>query len=244
MSDLSFRRDTPEPGPRGGSLVALFLVVLAVVAAGRPWWGPSLPDGVVVEVRGDVPRPGMHHVAPVVGAALRAAGADPALAGERADQPLSMGDRIEVSGGRIAVQPPSRPLLVALPIDLNRASAEAIEAVPGIGASTAASIVADRIARGPFWDLADLARVRGVGDDTVARLQPFVEIPKPPPIDLNRAEADRLQQLPGVGPVIASRIVVDRADRGPFSSIEDLARVPGIGPATVERVRDRVEVRP
>ncbi len=44
-------------------------------------------------------------------------------------------------------------------------------------------------------------------------------------------------QLEGIGPSLAHRIVADRRLHGPFSTIEDVGRVPGIGPETVERIR-------
>lgn len=55
-------------------------------------------------------------------------------------------------------------------------------------------------------------------------------------LDLNRADARSLQVLPGVGPVLARRIVAGR----PYDSVDDLARVRGIGPATLERLRGQV----
>lgn len=56
-------------------------------------------------------------------------------------------------------------------------------------------------------------------------------------IDVNFAGADELALLPGIGPAIAARIVGDRSERGPFASVDDLRRVKGIGASTLERVR-------
>ena len=56
-----------------------------------------------------------------------------------------------------------------LPLDLNRADADALEALPGIGVGRAAAIVAARSAA-PFCDVRELARVSGIGPTTVARL--------------------------------------------------------------------------
>ncbi|MGZ0164116.1 MAG: ComEA family DNA-binding protein [Planctomycetales bacterium] len=56
-------------------------------------------------------------------------------------------------------------------------------------------------------------------------------------IDLNSATWVELTQLRGVGPVTAKLIVSDREEAGPFSSIDDLQRVKGIGPKTVEKNR-------
>jgi len=55
-------------------------------------------------------------------------------------------------------------------------------------------------------------------------------------VDVNTAPAGEIEALPGVGRVLASRIVEERAN-GDFASVEDLARVPGVGATTIERLR-------
>lgn len=55
-------------------------------------------------------------------------------------------------------------------VNINTATAEQLEALPGIGPSKAAAIVKDRETNGPFGSVADLARVSGIGDQTVANL--------------------------------------------------------------------------
>lgn len=57
------------------------------------------------------------------------------------------------------------------------------------------------------------------------------------PLDINRAGVTELQQLPGIGPTLARRIVATREATGPFASPEDLLRVPGIGPKRLGRLR-------
>jgi competence protein ComEA len=52
-------------------------------------------------------------------------------------------------------------------------------------------------------------------------------------INLNRADALELEDLPGVGPVLAQRIVADREANGPFATLDDLGRVPGVGAAII-----------
>ncbi|NTU70202.1 MAG: ComEA family DNA-binding protein [Coriobacteriia bacterium] len=49
-------------------------------------------------------------------------------------------------------------------------------------------------------------------------------------LDINSATAEQLDGLPGVGPATATKIVAERETNGPFSSVEDLGRVAGIGP--------------
>ncbi len=61
-------------------------------------------------------------------------------------------------------------------------------------------------------------------------------------VNLNRASAIELETLPGIGPATAAEIVNDRSANGPFSSVDDLVRVSGVGPATVEKLRDVVSV--
>jgi competence protein ComEA len=62
-------------------------------------------------------------------------------------------------------------------------------------------------------------------------------------VDINRASASELEALPGVGPATAEKIVSDREANGPFSSPEDLMRVPGIGEKKFEAMREMVVVR-
>lgn len=60
-------------------------------------------------------------------------------------------------------------------------------------------------------------------------------------VRINSASAGELQQLPGVGPALAQRIVETR-NSGRFTSVEDLLRVPGIGKAKLAKLRNYVEV--
>ena len=60
-------------------------------------------------------------------------------------------------------------------------------------------------------------------------------------VRINSASAGELQQLPGIGPALAQRIVETRS-RGRFNSTDDLLRVPGIGKAKLAKLRDYVEV--
>ena len=62
-------------------------------------------------------------------------------------------------------------------------------------------------------------------------------------LDLNAATAHELETLPGIGGVKAEAIVEYREGMGGFSSVEELLQVPGIGPATLDGIRDRVTAR-
>ncbi len=65
----------------------------------------------------------------------------------------------------------------------------------------------------------------------------------PQKINLNTAEAWLLQALPGIGETLSQRIIDYRNENGPFQQIEDLKKVEGIGPATFEKLKDKITVR-
>jgi len=217
--------------------------LLALIGAAlffRGWWEPGLPPGVTVEVRGAVPRPGLHRLdeTPTLREAVEAAGGE---GDGLPETPLHEGDLVSVAADGIHVSPSGDPLLFALPVDVNTADVAALRAIPGVGEKRAAAIVAYRDEHGPFRRVSDLGRVPGLGDDDVEALAGFVVVPgaveEPPgPIDVNVATAAELEALPGIGAVTAARIVVEREDHGPFASIADLGRVKGIGPATIEKL--------
>ncbi|MBD0347587.1 MAG: ComEA family DNA-binding protein [Thermoleophilia bacterium] len=60
------------------------------------------------------------------------------------------------------------------------------------------------------------------------------------PVHLNTATAEQLDELPGVGPVTAERIIDYREQNGGFTSVDELDAVPGIGPARLETLRELV----
>ncbi len=64
--------------------------------------------------------------------------------------------------------------------------------------------------------------------------------PPPTRVSLATATLEQLDELPGVGPVTAQKIVDWRQSHGPFSSVDDLDAVPGIGEARIEQLRDLV----
>ena len=65
---------------------------------------------------------------------------------------------------------------------------------------------------------------------------------EPQKIDLNRAGSWLLEALPGIGEVRAGDIINYREQNGPFRNINELLKVPGIGPATFEQIKDLVTV--
>lgn len=89
------------------------------------------------------------------------------------------------------------------PIDLNRATAEELETLPGIGAAKAAAIVAAREAQGGFRSLDELEGVRGIGPALMAKLRPLVVVGGSPAKGGPPAKAGasvRPAPTPGSGP--------------------------------------------
>lgn len=67
--------------------------------------------------------------------------------------------------------------------------------------------------------------------------------PRTGKVNINTANAEELDSLPGIGPELAQRIIAYRQAHGPFARIEDLDNVSGIGPSTLERLRDLITVQ-
>ncbi len=63
-------------------------------------------------------------------------------------------------------------------------------------------------------------------------------------VNINSATLQELDALPGVGPTTAQNIITYRQQHGPFQHIEDIMNVPGIGPATFDRISSLITVGP
>ena len=61
-------------------------------------------------------------------------------------------------------------------------------------------------------------------------------------LNLNRASAKELEKLPGIGPVLASRIIEYRKINGNFQSVDELRKVQGIGASTLEKFKSKIRV--
>lgn len=121
--------------------------------------------------------------------------------------------------------------------------ADAIEAAGGVlpEASVAALNLARPLVDGEQVVVPTTAEVTDGGDGSVsAGSDPYLPDGR---LDLNRATAAELEELPGVGPVLAGRIVAYRDEHGPFGDPVELRAVSGIGESTWASLRDLVGVR-
>jgi competence protein ComEA len=159
-----------------------------------------------------------------------------------------------------------------------------LEQVPGIGPSLAKAIEDHRAKKGPFKSIEELRQVKGIGPATFEKVVPYLQIdpaslpptepqsppsdsssaeplvlerkstptapppapkasgnakkiqPGDPPIDVNAAALEELTRLPGIGPTTAKHIIDARSEH-PFKTLADLDKVKGIGPKTLEKIR-------
>lgn len=207
-----------------------------------------------------------------VAALLLAAGAGARALGTAPPPPALSGAAVaEASAGALAAEVRDsvaraarrrEPLAEGERIDPNTATADELDRLPRVGPALAERIVAWRDARGPFRTLADFDSIPGVGPGLLRQVAPHLALApgrRPAPsanaapvadspvagvVDVNRAGVPELSTLPGIGPALAARIVDSRTREGPFRTVDDLLRVPGIGPAKLDRLRGRVRVTP
>jgi competence ComEA-like helix-hairpin-helix protein len=129
-----------------------------------------------------------------------------------------------------------------------------LDQVPGVGPGLLAALgehlsfsegsPGGSAAPGGLPDPAGASRPLAPLSATTTGLLPGSPPPDDPggPLNLNTANVAALDALPGIGPARAASIVQYRAQHGPFQSVDELGRVPGMGAAAVARIRDHVAV--
>ncbi len=85
-------------------------------------------------------------------------------------------------------------------------------------------------------------RVLHISEQSQEPLTPPSDVEGQAKININTASIERLATLPGIGPATASNIVNHRDTHGPFRTIDDLLAVRNVGPSTLETIRDLITV--
>lgn len=228
--------DGPPRLRRGHLVVVAMLLLVGIVGAvvmvvqQRPVSEP-LPHPTVAVGADRSGRPGRPT------SASRAA--DPGSTADARTVPSAAPSILVHVAGKVA-----RPGVIRLP-----AGARAVDALESAGGAE----------RGVDLSTVNLARVLTDGEQLLIGVVPTVPPPPagvdprrdprggaaatPGPIDLNHATLDQLVELPGVGPVLAQRILDFRTAQGRFTSVDELAEVTGIGERRLAELRPRVTVR-
>lgn len=142
-----------------------------------------LPTPVFVEVTGRVARPGVYSfpAPPTLPDICRRAGGPEPLSASNA--PISSGTLVEINKegacqlGRMSGE---RLRTLGVALELNTATAQDLEALPGIGPVLAGRIVQHRETHGPYKSLDDLLAVPGIGKKKLARLTPLLMVGSTP----------------------------------------------------------------
>ena len=216
--------------PRVALVAALVLVLLGVGVVGR-----SLAQGPVVLVSAEPTAPGSGEPAVPLGGVVDVAGA-PGAAATAAPGPGGPGSVVVHVVGEVLA-----PGVVTLP-----AGARVVEAIDAAGGATAsADLAALNLAR----VVADGEQVivpgpgaTGGGATNAAPGASGAAGSVPTTLDLNAADLADLDGLPGIGPVLAQRIVAWRKEHGRFSTVDELGEITGIGPSVLAGLRDLVRV--
>ena len=87
----------------------------------------------------------------------------------------------------------------------------------------------------PFWDYSELRMLPGFGKKTLLKLSDVATVVPPQPININTCSSADLQSIPGVGTVLARRIVEER----PYDSLEDVVLVKGVSTNVMHVLRQR-----
>ncbi|HCK99304.1 MAG TPA: hypothetical protein DHW42_04265 [Candidatus Marinimicrobia bacterium] len=145
-------------------------------------------------------------------------------------------------------------------VNINTADIETLVKLPGIGPVKAQSIIDYREKIGKFESLYEIAKVKGIGKATVAKLEPYLKIigdsaevksslrsegakAITSKININTASLNELTILPGIGEKKAQAIIKYREGVGNFKSKDEIKNVKEIGNGVYKKIKRKIEVK-
>jgi competence protein ComEA len=216
-----------------GELLGLIVVLVATIAGAGLWYARSLPKPVTIA---EAPGGAVAKAAPADGAPDAGAGA---ISPSAADPAAPTGSVIVDVTGQVR-----RPGVYELPL-----GARVIDAIQRAGGPKENAELSVLNLAAPLADGQQVV-VPKPGQVVSPGVVPTAPVPGAVPgapgsgelINVNTADALTLEDLPGIGPVLSQTIVQHRTEHGPFTSVDQLEDVSGIGPATLEKLRPLVTV--
>ncbi len=162
--------------------------------------------------------------------------------------------KTSADGGTSGAETQSGSSAEGAPVDINRATAQELTALDGIGEKAAEAIVETRVKMGGFRSVSDILCADGVGEATLEKLRPRLTVSKYSGemsaeeraaknggvVNINTASREELMTLDGIGAKKADAIITLREETGGFSTAHDIVRVSGIGEATYEKLKDKI----
>lgn len=178
----------------------------------------------------------------------------PRLEDSSSERPVEHPEAAQQSPGSEADVDPAEPVVVhvagavrepqVVEIEAGARTAEAIEAAGGLTEDAAAQglNLAAEITDGSYIWVPTVEEFDEGAPGPPAAAEPEAgQGAQDAPININTSGAEQLEELSGVGPALAERIISYRETNGGFSSLDELAAVSGIGPSIIENIADDVD---
>jgi len=145
-------------------------------------------------------------------------------------------------------------------VNINTAGLEKLVKLPGIGPVKAQAIIEYRENIGKFESINEITKVKGIGEATLAKLLPYLEIigdsgevesfksseadkALTTKININTASLNELTNLPGIGEKKAQAIIKYREEVGDFETKAEIKNVKGIGDGIYEKMKKKIRVK-
>ena len=145
-------------------------------------------------------------------------------------------------------------------VNINTAGLETLVKLPGIGPVKAQAIIEYRENIGKFESINDITNVKGIGEATLAKIEPYLKIigdstevksslsseadmALTAKININTASFNELILVPGIGEKKAQAIIKYREEVGDFKTKDEIKNVKGIGDSIYKKMKNKIKVK-